>query len=107
MPSFDEMDEFAENSIDAIPEPSIEELLATATMIGNLVAEGKRPEDFIPSTHDPITGTPVADLHPNGHMFNRVNGVNFCACDCENCNGPIPAGKHWPTCICVECECDG
>ena len=50
---------------------------------------------------------PVADLHSSGHMFNRVKGVNYCACDCENCNGGIPQGKHYPACICQECECDG
>lgn len=87
-----EIDEFAENSLDSVSEPTAADLLGIT----------------IASTHDPITGAPVAiDLHPNGHMFNRVKGINYCACDCEHCNGSIPAGKHWPTCICGECECDG
>jgi hypothetical protein len=36
-----------------------------------------------------------------------VNGILFCACECENCNGPILPGKHYPSCVCIECECDG
>jgi hypothetical protein len=36
-----------------------------------------------------------------------VNGILFCACECEDCNGPILPGKHYPSCVCVECECDG
>ena len=90
------IDEFAENSIDSIPEPTAEDLLTVSihTIVDQVSAAW-------------IANPPVADLHPSGHMFNRINGVNFCACDCEYCNGPILPGKHYPSCICTDCECDG
>ena len=110
-------DEFFENSIDAIPEPSIEDLLGasvvsitevmevakTAYISGSINSFG----DYNEYSNDKEyrnDDAPVAN-HPNGHLFNKVNGILFCACDCENCNGAIPVGRHYPSCICTECEC--
>jgi hypothetical protein len=99
-------DEFAENSLDSVSEPTASDLLDTTVSIHTIVDQVNAEYAAFNFGTIEVMDTPVADLHPQGHLFNKVNGVLFCACQCEYCNGDIPAGKHYPSCICVECECD-
>lgn len=92
-----EQDEFFSNSLDSVDGPSDLEMLLASPVAKTIASFGVNAL--------PTTDFEAEDPHKYGHLFNKLDGKMYCACEGECCNLAV-AGKHFPACICPECECD-